>query len=289
MTSGPVGGVEVTSFRPGRRRFIPFALLIVLTVGALVTAVLSSSSPASASTAVRAALTSTMTASSVSFSLTEDVTGTQSAHLSVIGSCATGPECHVTLNASSGASTLGTTQVLLSNGVAYVEPSGALASQLPTPWISVPITSLSTVEPGIPTGTSGLSSALSQLVNVGDTVVDNGEVNLDGVTEHEYTVTASGAVEQQQLSALLNALPSSVTSSLGAISLTGYGVNIYVDPDGNLGAITLKASLSTGQNSETLITSLTLSGYGEPVSVVAPPASEVTPLSSVIKSPFTSF
>jgi hypothetical protein len=230
-----------------------------------------------------------MTASSVSFTLDENVTGTQTANLSVSGSCATGPECHVTLNASGEGSTLGTTQVLLTSGEAYVEPSGSLASEIPTPWISVPLNSLNTVEPGIPTGTDGLSSALNQLVNVGDTVVDNGDVTLNGATYHEYTVTASAAVEQQQFSTLLSALPSSVSSSLGAVSLAGYGVNVYVDPDGNVGEVALKASLSKGQDSETLSTTLTLSGYGDPVTVVAPAASEVTPLSSVIKSPFASF
>jgi hypothetical protein len=288
QTTSQASGSATTAFMPGRRRFIPFALLIVLTAGALVTAVLSSSSPASASTAVRAALTSTMTATSVSFTFNEDVTGTQSAELSVSGSCATGPECHVTLSGAGEGSTLGTTQLVVTNGVAYVEPSGSLASDIPTPWISVPVNSSSAQGAGVPTGTDGLSSILDQLVNVGDTVTDNGEVTLNGATVHEYTVTASASVEQQQFSTLLNALPSSVTSSLGSVSLSGYGVDIYVDPDGNIGELALKASLSTAKNTETLSTTLTLSGYGDPVSVIAPPANEVTPLSSVIKSPFAS-
>ena len=51
----------------GPRRFIPFILVIVLTVAAVVTAVLSTGSPAGGATTVRAALASMMDAKSVTF------------------------------------------------------------------------------------------------------------------------------------------------------------------------------------------------------------------------------
>lgn len=250
-TEHVLNGVGTTTMQ-SRRRLIPFALLVVLTAGALITAVLSPNSPASASTAVRAALTSTMTASSVSFTLNEDISGTQSANLTVSGSCATGPECRVTLATSGAASTLGTTHLVISNDVAYVEPSSSLAGKLPTPWVSIPFSAVGALQSGIPSDTQGLPAALEQLVNVGDTVTDEGDVTLNGVTVHEYTVSASASIEQQQLSTLMNALPSSATSSLGAISLSGYAVKIYVNTDGTLAELALNTSLSTSKGSESL-------------------------------------
>ena len=52
-----VGGGGVARSVIGHRRLIPFILVIVLTLAAALTAVLSASSPASGSTAVRAART----------------------------------------------------------------------------------------------------------------------------------------------------------------------------------------------------------------------------------------
>ncbi|MFZ1063662.1 MAG: hypothetical protein WAN30_09360 [Acidimicrobiales bacterium] len=267
----------------GPRRLIPFLLVIVLTVAAIVTAVLSAGSAASGSTEVRAALDSMMNAKSVTFALNADLSGVQSAQATVDGSCATGPECQITFSATGDKSNVGQSQLVIDNGVAYVELSGPLASQLPTPWISAPLNSSSAQQSGI-SNSADLSSVLDGLAKVGDTVTDDGTVTLNGEPAHEYTVSASQATEQQQVGAVLKALPSTDASALGAITVGGYSVNVYIGNDGNIAEVDLSTSINTARGSESLSMRLDLSGYGQPVSVTVPPANEVTPLSSLTES-----
>ncbi|HEY1223479.1 MAG TPA: hypothetical protein VGE75_08295, partial [Acidimicrobiales bacterium] len=130
-----------------------------------------------------------------------------------------------------------------------------------------------------------LSSVLAGLSKVGDTVTDDGVVTLNGAPTHEYTVSASQATEQQQVESVLKALPTTDASVLGAVTVGGYHVDVYVDPDGNLAEVDLSTSVSTSSGSESLSLRLALSNYGQPVSVSVPPANEVTPYSS-LKSSF---
>lgn len=277
-----VGGGEVARSVMGPRRLIPFILVIVLTLAAALTAVLSASSPASGSTAVRAALDSMMEAKSVTFALNVNLAGAQSAKASVNGSCATGPVCQVTFSGTSGASSLAESQVVVVNGMMYMELGAPLASQLPTPWISEPLKSSGTQQSTKFAGTSNLSSVLAGLAKVGDTVTDDGAVTLNGQVTQEYTVSASQTTEQQQFEAVLKALPTADSSVLGAVSVGGFNVNIYIGANGNIAEVDLSTSVTTAQGSESLSLTLALSGYGRPVNVTAPPANQVTPLSSAL-------
>lgn len=278
------GGVVGRTPVMGPRRFIPFLLVIVLTVAAAITAVLSASTPAGGSTAVRAALDSTMKAKSVTFALSVNLSGALPAQASVDGSCATGPQCQVTFSGSSGASSIGQSQLVVDDGVMYIELAGPLASQFPTPWISAPLNSSSAQSATGISSTVNLSTVLAGLSKVGDTVTDDGAVTLNGVSTHEYTVSASQATEQQQFQSALSILPTTDTSLLGAVTVGGYNVNIYIGPDGNLAEVVLSTSVTTSRGAESLSVRLALSGYGQPVSVTVPPASEVTPFSSLKSS-----
>jgi len=271
----------------GPRRFIPFILVIVLTVAAVVTAVLSTGSPAGGATTVRAALASMMDAKSVTFALNVNLSGAASAQATVDGSCATGPECQVNFSASSGSTNVGQSEVVIDHGVLYVELAGSLASKLPTPWVSAPLNSSSAQQSTGISGVGSLSSVFAGLAKVGDTVTDDGPVTLNGVATHEYSISASQATEQQQLETVLKALPSTDASLLGAVTLGGYNVNIYIGPDGNIAEVDLTTSMTTAQGSESLALRLGLSGYGQPVSVTVPPANEVTPLSSLMTKSLT--
>jgi hypothetical protein len=259
-------------------------LVMVLTVAAVVTAVLSAGSAASGSTAVRAALDSMRDAKSVTFALNVNLSGAQAAQASVVGSCASGPACQVTFSATGGGSSIGQSQVVIDNDVAYVELGAPLASELPTPWVSTPLNSSSAQQSTGISSTADLSSVFAGLAKVGDTVSDDGTVTLNGASTHEYTVSASQSTEQQQVESVLKALPNADASALSAVSVGGYHVNVYIGSDGYIDEVDLNTSISTTQGSESLSLRLDLSGYGQPVSVTVPPANEVTPLSSLTKS-----
>ncbi|MGA2431864.1 MAG: hypothetical protein ABSG09_00210 [Acidimicrobiales bacterium] len=279
------GGAATGPAALGPRRFIPFIMVIALALAAVVTAVLSASSPASGSTAVRSALDSVTQAKSVTFALSVNLSGTSAAQASVDGSCATGPACEVTFSASSGTSSIGQSQLVIDNGVAYVRLAAPLASHLPTPWVSAPLSSSGAQHATGISSMVNLSSVLAGLSKVGDTVTDDGVVTLNAAPTHEYTVSASQATEQQQVESVLKALPTTDVSVLGAVTVGGYHVDVYVDPDGNLAEVDLSTSVSTSSGSESLSLRLALSNYGQPVSVSVPPANEVTPYSS-LKSSF---
>jgi hypothetical protein len=115
-------------------------------------------------------------------------------------------------------------------------------------------------------------------------VTDDGTVALNGQVTHEYSISASASTEQQQFDAMIKALPTADLSVLGSVTVGGFQVNIYVGPDGNIAQVDLSTSLTTSQGAESLSLTLALSHYGQPVSVTAPPANEVTPLSSLLTS-----
>ena len=71
----------------------------------------------------------------MTFALNVNLAGAQSAKASVNGSCATGPVCQVTFSGTSGASSLAESQVVVVNGMMYMELGAPLASELPTPSI----------------------------------------------------------------------------------------------------------------------------------------------------------
>jgi hypothetical protein len=285
-TSGASTGT-VSKSSMGPRRLIPFILLVVLTLGAGLTALLSASSSASASTAVRAALDSTMNAKSVTFTMNVDLSGTLAAKASLGGSCATGPQCQMAFSASSGGSSIGESHLVIDQGMVYLELSGSLASKFPTPWISSPInTTGSSQSTGLSTR-GNLSSVLAGFSKVGDNVNDLGIVTLNGASMHEYSVSASQAVEQQQIASVLKSVPSGATSSLSTATVDGYSLKIYVDSDGRVAEVDLATSFTTLTGTESLALTISLYGYGDPVSVTVPPANEVTPLSSLLTTTFT--
>jgi len=225
-----------------------------------------------------------MDATSVTFALDVNLSGALPAQAAVDGSCGTGPSCQVTFSASGAGTSISQSKVIVDNGMVYLELTGPLASRLPTPWVSAPLQASSAQGATGISGVGNLSSVLAGLAKVGDTVTDDGTVTLNGVSTHEYTVTASQAVEQQQIAAMLKSLPSADASLLGTVSVSGYNVNVYVGPDGNLAEVDLNTSVTTSRGAESLSLRLALSGYGQPVSVTDPPANEVTPLSSLSTS-----
>jgi len=81
---------------------------------------------------------------------------------------------------------------------------------------------------------------------------------------------------------VLKALPTADSSVLGAVSVGGFNVNIYIGANGKIAEVDLSTSVTTAQGSESLSLTLALSGYGRPVNVTAPPANQVTPLSSAL-------
>jgi hypothetical protein len=230
-----------------------------------------------------------MNASSVSFDLNMKLSGSAPASADLSGSCGSGPVCQMAFSAASASSSVGLSHLVLDNGVLYVEFSGVLASKLPTTWVSIPATSAESQPLSGLSQTGGLASVLAHLVKVGDTVTNNGVATLNGVATDEYTVSASQSVEHQQMATVLKALPSADTSVLGAVSVGGYDLNIYVNPDSTVAKFQLTTSIGTVRGSENLSLTLALFNYGSPVSVSVPPTSQVTPLSSIEKNPLTTF
>lgn len=177
----------------------------------------------------------------------------------------------------------GLTMKIIIVGSTLYFPSNTFAS-IPgvKPWFSESVsegTSISAQGSNVPNGISSPNSLIDALLNFAS--IDNvGQDNLNGVetTEYKVTINVAKLVTQQSNNEFL--------TNLKCLNISSLPITIWVDHEGIIRQLsyTINAQLSNGSAVE-ISSTISYSNFGEPVSIQAPPASEVEPYSSFI-SPY---
>jgi hypothetical protein len=191
----------------------------------------------------------------------------------------------------------GTGETRFVNGVLYERLPGALVAQLSggKPWISLDVNALSgrsgNLQPLIADAPSDPSTILGFLRGAGDQVDTIGPETVDGTPTTHYTVlidldkAAAGQSTQAQ-----NAVHA-LEQQLGTHTLPA---QVWLDSDGRLRKISMRETL-TGAATPTSTTppttpsgnisfdfTATLSDFGVPADITAPPANQTTDLTKVL-------
>ncbi len=167
--------------------------------------------------------------------------------------------------------------MVISGMMAYVELPAQLVKGLGTWWISFPVKGTGAAQgngsqaTGDALSSSDLSQLFAGLTSAGDTVTDDGTVQLNGAPTHEYSISASQSTAQSQFSSLFSQVPSSMSGVLRSISLGAYDVNLYVNANGTVAEVDVSSAVTQGHDTQNLALKLSLFNYGQPVSVRVPP------------------
>ena len=267
------------------------AVVALAVAGVLVELPGSKSPTASAAAVVGKALSSSLSEPSLSFTLTEAVQAPgQSLSVNATGECTISSAlCGMTMNLA-GSPQLAAANpitVVVANGTEYEKLGPTLDAKLPTPWISVAACttacSTSSLSPTSSPGSPLL--ALTTLASEGAVVTNEGPATFGGATTNEYLVTFSKSNAQSLITNELSKLPAWLRSdssvSSAAAGLGDITENVYIGPNGKLAAVTMNTSVTEAGQTATVALTYNITGYGVPVDVTVPPASEVTPAAQI--------
>jgi hypothetical protein len=113
---------------------------------------------------------------------------------------------------------------------------------------------------------------LHALAQQGNAVTSLGASTINGQSVQGYAVNLSASVEQRELQ------QANLPQSMKRLTFGGGSETVYLDGAGNLVRVSMTNSASDGARGTVGIQeSCDLSDYGAPVSIVAPPASQVLP------------
>ncbi len=172
-----------------------------------------------------------------------------------------------------------TAQIVIATGDVYVEIPESLGAMAGTPWVSLPIssTALATSLGNIGSPLSGLALAASD----GAVVKDLGEVSLNGAAEHQYSVTLGQAAFKKWSSTVK--LPGWASGAATSVSSSStLAETIDVNSLGRIAQVTEQVYATVNGASVFSQTTVDFTAYNVPVTVNVPPASEVTPLSTLL-------
>lgn len=242
---------------------------------------LSSSKPSSAGAAVvvRRALATTLATNSLAFTLSEsvDAAGTTVA-VNGNGECnLSSALCGMTMDYSGVLSSAGTIRVVYSGGSVYLNLGSALSGLLPTPWISLPVSNSNTASLGV---TASPLAGLSLLASEGATVTNDGSVTENGQSMTQYTVSVDASQVQHLITSNASSMPSWMTAAASEVSSGTVVETVDVDAAGRLGYFGANFNETVAGTSVGMNVDETVTGYGVPVTVTVPPASQVTSITN---------
>jgi hypothetical protein len=268
------------------------ALLALITAAALLTACSSTghdtspnspaTSSASASDAVAAAFARTTAADTAKFQLSANVTGgpvQQPIHVSASGVIDFARRASDLSARIPGA---GAVEARYLAGVVYAKLPASLAGMLPgvtpgTSWVSIDLNALSQAQLGTSLGQLDLSApsdpsqVLSFLRGAGADVELAGPATVGGIATTRYTTTIDLDKAGAKLPAKARAGITGFEQQLGTHRLPA---QLWIDGQGRLRRMTISAHQSE--------ITLTLSRFGTPVHVTAPPANQTTDITALI-------
>jgi hypothetical protein len=146
-------------------------------------------------------------------------------------------------------------------------------------WISLDLSSLE--KEGTQEGLGGNPLAnLRALALQGNTVSDLGSTTIDGQSAEGYGVTFSPSVLQNEMDKAN--LPAWMKQALAHVTVGGASTKVYIDSAGRLVRETTAESESVASITVTTSESVDFSDYGAPVSITAPEADQVVPISQFL-------
>ena len=176
-------------------------------------------------------------------------------------------------------------QVRYLNGVIYEAVPG-LSQLLPgKSWLSIDLSALQKAEAQDPSSQAVASNPavlLQVLAQQGNRVVALGPSTVDGVAVNGYSVTVNTAHAVQQIQQAK--LPAWIHQSLAGLHLGTTTLKVYIDDSGLLRSFTESMSAAAAGGTVTEQESFDLSAYGTPVSVNAPPDSQVESFEQLLQA-----
>ncbi len=269
--------------RRRRGRFVIAGVcLVVIVVAGVVALTGAKSSSAAAALRVRQALSATLASRSMAYTLNETVNaGGTTVTVVGTGQCdLANAQCDLTMNYGGTLSTIGPVSAVFSNNVIYLELGPSVRRLLPTPWISMSLTNSESASLGI---ADNPLAGLSLLAQQGAVVTDEGAVTLDGQSVTQYDVTIGSSAAQKIVSSGLSLLPSWISKVASQVSVGSVTETVDVDSLGRLAYVSVSMGDTVAGAAVTATASETVTGYGAPVTITVPPASEVSSAANLTK------
>jgi hypothetical protein len=171
-------------------------------------------------------------------------------------------------------------------GVIYESVPGLSAIAPGKSWLSLDLSALQKEEAQDPS-TSGLGSnpalMLQVLAHQGNTVVPLGPSTVDGVAVNGYSVTVDPSSVARQLKKA--DLPSWMQQAAAGLKVHNLDLKVYVDSSGMLRSFETQSSETVpGAGTVSFNEALDFSDYGAPVTVTAPPASQVESFQQLLQA-----
>jgi hypothetical protein len=171
-------------------------------------------------------------------------------------------------------------------GVVYETLPGLSTVAPGKSWLSIDLSSLQKEEAQDPSsGSLGSNPAvmLQMLAQQGNTVVPLGPSTIDGTAVNGYTVTVDPARAERQIKKA--ALPPWMQQAVAGLKVHDLRFKVYVDQSGLLRSMVSQVSESTGEAGNVSFSeTLDFSDYGTPVTVTAPPASQVETFEQLLQA-----
>jgi hypothetical protein len=261
---------------PSKKVAIAGIVLVVIVAAVALGVRLVGTSSAGATGAVRGALVSTLAKGTANLAIKEsiDVEG-QIGTAQGSGKCDLRKDaCVATLDYNGALSQLGTESMVYSNRIMYLKLAGTVGASFPTPWISLPFKASN--RPSALGSTGSPLAGLALLTRAGAVLKDEGTVEVDGVSMHQYSVTLHTSSTTSIVSHHASNLPEwlvdpSTEGPLGARSMT-----FDVNAAGTIGRIIFTTSATQDGTFAIVHATETITGYGVPVTIAVPAKKQLT-------------
>lgn len=273
------------------RNPLVIGLVVVVVAAVIVAVVLSGGSPKkpaatqASPTAFSDAVKTTLKSSTISVSLSLSVTsGSTSFGLTGTGGWSDSQHAGEFVESISGSPKLaafGPLTELIVGKTLYLKVGPSLASVLPTPWLSTTIKDSSAFK--VPSNDTkdltklpALLSALQSVLHVQN--LGAGTVDGTSVTEYQSSFNTASAI-----ASLRSKFPSLFVGVAAPSSAANITVHAAVDAQQRLRQLKLDATTIKGKAATVSLT-VTFTSFDAALSYQAPPASQVTPLSDLLRS-----
>jgi hypothetical protein len=269
--------------RPRRGRFFVAGLcLVVIAAGAAVALTGGKSASAAAAFRVRHALTDTLAARTMAYTMSETVNaGSTSVSADGNGQCnLANALCDLSMNYGGALTTLGSVSAVFSRNVIYMKFGPSISALLPTPWVSLSLSNSQSASLGI---AGSPLSGLSFLAQQGAAVTDEGTVSLNGHAVIQYDVTIGSSAAHNIASSRLKDLPSWMANVASQATIGTTTETVDVDSQGRLAFVSVSTTETLAGTSVAATVSETVTGYGMPANITVPPSSQVSSSANLTK------
>jgi hypothetical protein len=254
---------------------VGLALVVVVAVIAIGVR-FTESSTAGASSAVRGALVSSLDHRTAAMTISETIDvegqiGTAKGH----GKCDLRVDaCSATLVYNGALAQLGTESMVYSNRTMYLKLAGTVGASFPTPWIWLPLKASN--RPSALGSTGSPLAGLALLTRHGSVVKDEGTIDVDGTTMHQYVVHVSKGDATSVVNRHEVGLPTWLANPESHGPLGASSVTLDVNATGRIGRITYTTAAKQDGTFASVHATETVTGYGAPVTITVPAKRQLT-------------